>query len=167
MANLENNHDKDKKSIPEKVGDSVQKGVENVQDTVKDAANLAKDAVQHPVETAQEFGKQAAKDVTSVKWWSKLLLILFWTGLSLVILGAIAINLDVTKQWAARQALQVLNQDFKAEMKTGDIDVNYFGDVTVKHLRIKDYKGMEFIKAREFRAKSNWIALAANAIKKN
>lgn len=164
MANLENNNDN--KSISEKVGDSVSKGVENVQETVKDAANLAKDAVQHPVETAQEFGKQAAKDVTSYKWWAKLLLILFWSGILLFSAIIIALNLNVTKQWAAKQALQVLNQDFKAEMSTGDIDVNYFGDVTVKNLKIKDYRGMEFIKAREFRAKSNWIALATNAIAK-
>lgn len=166
MANLENQDKENNKSGAGKIGNTVKKGVENVQHTVQDAAELAKDAVQHPVETAQEFGKQAAKDVTSMKWWARLLLILFWFGLSLFIIGAIAINLDVTKQWAAKQALQVLNQDFKAEMSTGAIDVNYFGDVTVKNLKIKDYKGMEFIKAREFRAKSNWIALITNALNK-
>lgn len=165
MANLDNNNDN--KSVTDKIGDSVQKGVENVQHTVQDAAELAKDAVNHPVETAKEFGKQAAKDVTSTKWWAKLLLILFWVGLSLAVAVAVIINLDVTKEWAAKQALQVLNQDFKAEMTTGAVDVNYFGDVTVKHLTIKDYKGMPFIKAREFRAKSDWIQLAVNAIKKN
>lgn len=154
MANLDNNYDNEQE---ENKSHSEEVSIEN-------AKELVKDAVSHPVETAEEFGKQAAKDVVSVKWWAKLLLIIFWTGLSLFVIGAIALNLNVTKRWAANQALQVLNQDFKAEMKTGDISVDYFGDVLVKGLRIKDYKGMEFIKAREFRANSDWISLAVNAI---
>lgn len=166
MAKLDNQDKENKKSVAEGIGDSVKKGVENVQHTVQDAAELAKDAVTHPVETAQQFGKQAAKDVTNVKWWARLLQMMFWTALALFVTGAVVLNLDVTKRWAARQALQVLNQNFKAKMSTGAIYVDYFGDVTIKNLRIKDYKGLEFIKAREFRAKSNWIALASNAIKK-
>ena len=167
MANLENQDKENKKSVAGQIDESVHKGVENVKETAKHAAELASDAITHPVETAQEFGKQAAKDVSSVKWWAKLLLILFWASLGLAVALAIAINLNVTKQWAAKQALNVLNQDFKAEMTTGAIDVNYFGDVTVKDLKIKDFKGLEFIKAREFRAKSNWIALVTNALSKN
>lgn len=165
MANLENNNDSEnKKSVSDKLEDSVQKGVENVQKTVKDATKLASDAVTHPVETAQEFGKQAAKDVQDVKWWAKVLLYLFYTSLFLGIAFFITINLNVTKQWAANQALGILNEDFKSEMSTESVDVDYFGDVTIKGLRIKDYKGLEFIKARQLRANSDWIALARNAI---
>lgn len=156
MANLENNYDKEKEqnqSSPDEVN-------------LENAKELVKDAVERPVETAKEFTEQAVKDVTSYTWWAKLLLILFWLGLSLLIIFFVVINLPVTKEWAAKQALDVLNQDFKAEMTTQSVDVDYFGDVTVKGLKIKDYKGMEFIKAREFRAKSNWIALATNAINK-
>lgn len=168
MANLENNnHNENKKSVAENIGDSVQKGVENVKETVKDAAELASDAINNPVETAEEFTKQAAKDVTNYKWWAKLLLILFWFGLTLVVLAVIAINLPVTKRWAANQALQVLNQDFKAGMTTGDITVDYFGDVVVRDLRIRDYKGLEFIKAKQFRANSDWISLATSGISGN
>lgn len=159
MANLDNNKNRRKSS--------VEKGVEKVRHAAEDARQLASDAVNHPVETAQEFAGQAAKDVTNYKWWAKLLLILFWSGLTLITLILIAVNLDVTKRWAAQQALQILNQDFKAEMRTGVVTVDYFGDVKIEDLRIKDYRGLEFIKAREFRARSNWIALAANALSKN
>lgn len=166
MAKLDNQETENNKSVKGQIETSVQKGMDNVQKTARQAAELASDAITHPVETAQEFGKQAARDVTSVKWWARLLQILFWVGLFLVVAVLTAVNLDVTKQWAAKQALQVLNKDFKAEMTTQSVSVDYFGDVTVRGLVIKDYKGLQFIKAREFRAKSDWIALAVNAINK-
>ncbi|KQR92652.1 hypothetical protein ASG01_12190 [Chryseobacterium sp. Leaf180] len=160
MAKLENNNEnEDKKSVAKNLGDQVQK-------TVQEASELASDAINHPIDTAQEFGKQAAKDITSYSWWAKLLLILFWTVLSIVVLVFIAINLPVTKRWAADQALQIVNRDFKAEMSTESVEVDFFGDVTIKGLKIKDYKGLEFIKVKEFIANSDWLSLAGN-IKKN
>lgn len=168
MAKLENNNENEnKKSVTGNLGDQVQKTVDNVQETIKEASELASDAVNHPVETAQEFGKQAAKDVTSYSWWAKLLLILFWVCISLVAIVLIAINLPVTKKWAADQALQIVNQDFKADMSTESVDVNFFGDVTIKGLKIKDYKGLEFIKVKEFKANSDWFSLATNIGKYN
>lgn len=169
MAKLENNNENEnKKSVAENLGDQVQKTVGDVEDavkeTVKEASELASDAINHPVETAEEFGKQAVKDVTSYSWWAKLLLILFWLGIILIGGVLAAINLPVTKQWAADQALQLLNRDFKSGMSTESVEVDYFGDVTIKGLKIKDYKGLDFIKAREFRANSDWMALAYNAI---
>lgn len=169
MAKLENNNENEnKKSVAENLGDQVQKTVENVEgkvrETVKEASELASDAINHPVETAGEFGKQAMKDVTSYTWWAKLLLILFWLGIFLVAGVLITINLPVTKQWAANQALKLVNNDFKSGFSTESVDVTYFGDVTIKGLKVKDYKGLDFIQAREFRADSDWITLAANAI---
>ncbi|MDP9960595.1 translocation/assembly module TamB domain-containing protein [Chryseobacterium lathyri] len=172
MAKLENNNENEnKKSVAENLSDQVQKTVEDVEgavkETVKEASELASDAIHHPVETAEEFGKQAVKDVTSYSWWAKLLLILFWLGVILVGGILIAINLPVTKRWAANQALQIVNKDFKAGMSTESVEVDYFGDVTIKGLKIKDYKGLEFIKVREFRANSDWMSLAYNAISGN
>lgn len=172
MAKLENNNENEnKKSVAENLSDQVQKTVENVEgsvkETVKEASELASDAIHHPVETAEEFGKQAVKDVTSYSWWARLLLILFWLGVILVGGVLTVINLPVTKQWAADQALQIVNKDFKAAMSTESVEVDYFGDVTIKGLKIKDYKGLEFIKAREFRANSDWMSLAYNAISGN
>ncbi|MGE8554126.1 MAG: translocation/assembly module TamB [Chryseobacterium jejuense] len=169
MAKLENNNENEnKKSVAENLGDQVQKTVENVEgkvrETVKEASELASDAINHPVETAEEFGKQAMKDVTSYTWWAKLLLILFWLGIVLIGGILVTINLPVTKQWAADQALKLVNNDFKSGFSTESVDVNYFGDVTIKGLKVKDYKGLNFIQAREFRADSDWISLAVNAI---
>ncbi|MCW3161510.1 translocation/assembly module TamB domain-containing protein [Chryseobacterium oryctis] len=172
MAKLENNNENEnKKSVAENLGDQVQKTVENVEDavkeTVKEASELASDAINHPVETAEEFGKQAVKDVTSYSWWAKLLLILFWLGFGLIAAIFIVINLPVTKQWAADQALQIVNKDFKAQMSTESVEVNFFGNVKIKGLKIKDYKGLDFIQAKEFTANSDWFSLATNIGKHN
>lgn len=168
MAKLENNNEnKNKKSVSENLGDQVHKTVENVQESVKEASDFAAEAIKHPVDAAQEIGKQAAKDIVSYAWWAKLLLVLFWTVLSIVVLAFIAINLPVTQRWAADQALQIVNKDFKADMSTESVDVDFFGDVTIKGLKIKDYKGYEFIKAETFVADSDWLSLASNIGKHN
>lgn len=172
MAKLENNNENEnKKSVAGNLGDQVQKAVENAEDvvkeTVKEASELASDAIHHPVETAEEFGKQAVKDVTSYSWWAKLLLILFWLGVALVVAVFVIINLPVTKQWAANQALQIVNKDFKAQMSTESVEVNFFGNVKIKGLKIKDYKGLDFITAKEFTANSDWFSLATNIGKNN
>lgn len=168
MAKLENNNENEnKKSVAENLGDQVQKTVENVQETVKEASELASDAINHPIDTAQEFGKQAAKDVVSYSWWAKLLLFLFWTLFSIIVVVLIAINLPVTKRWAADQALQIVNRDFKAKMSTESVEVDFFGDVIIKGLKIKDYKNLDFIKVREFKANSDWFSLATNIGKHN
>ncbi len=82
--------------------------------------------------------------------------------IALVALIFIAINLPVTKRYIADQAIIMLNKDFKMRMSLEDIDVNFFGDVTIKGLRIKDYKEYEFVKARELRVGTDWFALALN-----
>ena len=168
MAKLENNNENEnKKSVAENLGDQVQKTVENVQETVKEASELASDAINHPIDTAQEFGKQAAKDVVSYSWWAKLLLFLFWTLFSIIVVVLIAINLPVTKRWAADQALQIVNRDCKAKMSTESVEVDFFGDVIIKGLKIKDYKNLDFIKVKEFKANSDWFSLATNIGKHN
>ncbi|MDP9956436.1 hypothetical protein J2X97_002095 [Epilithonimonas hungarica] len=82
--------------------------------------------------------------------------------IALVALILIIINLPITKRYIADQAIDFLNKDLKMGMSIDDIDVNFFGDVTIKGLHIKDYKGYEFVKAKELRVKSDWIALAFN-----
>ena len=153
MANLENNNDKENQSLTEKVENAVQ-----------ETTDFVKDAVEHPGEAVAEIADQAAKDVTSVKWWAKVILYTFWAILLLVISFLIVINLNVTKKWAANQALQIVNKDFKAKMTTESVVVDYFGDVTIKGLKIEDYKGLAFIKAKTFRANTDWFSLASNAI---
>ncbi|WP_379969087.1 translocation/assembly module TamB [Epilithonimonas sp. UC225_85] len=87
---------------------------------------------------------------------------LFFGIIGLVVLIFIAINLPVTKRYIADQAIIMLNKDFKMRMSLQDIDVNFFGDVTIKGLKLKDYKDYEFVKARELRVGTDWFALAFN-----
>ncbi|MDP2453600.1 MULTISPECIES: translocation/assembly module TamB [unclassified Kaistella] len=168
MANLENNNDKEnKKSIAENIGDSVQKGVENVQDTVKEtvkgATNLASDAINHPVETAKEFGEQAAKDVTSYKWWAKLLLVIFWTALFLVLSFIVIVSLPATKNWAAQKVISKLNEDLNSKMSFESVDVNYFGDIHIHKVAVKDHQNFPFLKAKELYADSDWFSIISNS----
>ena len=179
MANLENNNQnndtppdpsgkkKPSSSAVDQINEKITETAQDLKEGVKTVAHEAKKAVENPVQTVGNLAEQATKDVTSVKWWAKLLLIIFWSALGIVVSVLIVVNLPATKKWAANQALQVLNQDFKAEMYTDDVQVNYFGDVIVNGLRIKDHKGLEFIKIKQFRANSNWLALVKNALSSN
>lgn len=160
--NKNNNSDKEGKSLSKKLDQKVSDLEDNFEKTVDDAKHLLKDAVEHPVETAKEFGQQAVQDVTSYTWWAKFLLFFFWILLGLVVLIFISINLPVTKRYVANQAIQLLNKDFKANMSTKSVDVNLFGDVTINALRIEDDLGLEFIKIREFRASSDWFSIILN-----
>ncbi|MGC4128978.1 MAG: translocation/assembly module TamB [Bergeyella sp.] len=159
MANLENNNDKNKKSAGQNIEDSVQKGIENVQETVKEAAEFAQDAIENPVETAGEFVEQAKKDVVSVKWWAKLLQILFWIALFLGVSFVIVVNLPATKNWAAQKVISKLNDDLKSQISFENVDVNYFGDVTVHKLSVKDNRNFPFLKAEKLYADSNWFSI--------
>jgi hypothetical protein len=82
--------------------------------------------------------------------------------IALVALIFIAINLPITKRYIADEAIKMLNNDFKMRMSLQDIEVNFFGDVTIKGLTLKDYKNYEFVKARELRVGTDWFALALN-----
>ncbi len=168
MANLENNNDNEnKRSVAENIGDQIQHTAENVsgkvQETVKDAGQLASDAIRHPVDTAKEFGEQAAKDVTSYKWWAKLLLAVFWIALFLVASFIVIVSLPATKNWAAQKVIEKLNKDLKSQMSFESVEVNYFGDIHIHKVAIKDYKNFQFLKANELYADSNWFSIISNS----
>lgn len=168
MANLENNNDNEnKKTVAEKVGDQIQHTAENVsekvQETVKEATQLASDTILHPIDTAKEFGEQAKKDVTSYKWWAKLLLVLFWTTLFLVVSVFVIVSLPATKNWAAQKVISKLNKDLKSQMSFQSVDVSYFGDIHIHKVAIKDHKNFDFLKAEELYADSNWFSIINNS----
>ncbi|TDX86099.1 translocation/assembly module TamB domain-containing protein [Epilithonimonas xixisoli] len=100
------------------------------------------------------------KKKTSLFW--RILNYIFFGILGLVVLLFVAINLPVTKRYIANEAIKLLNNDFKMRMSVEDVEVNFFGDVKIKGLHIKDYKDYEFVKARELRVDSDWFALAFN-----
>jgi hypothetical protein len=71
----------------------------------------------------------------------------------------IIVSLPVTKDWAATKALGSLNKDFGIEISKKNVELNIFGDVTIEGLEIKDHRGFPFIKAKEYRASSDWFSL--------
>ena len=104
---------------------------------------------------------QPVKKKRTPLFW-RILNFIFFGIIGLVVVLFIAINLPVTKRYIADQAIGFLNKDLKMRMSLHDIDVNFFGDVTIKGLTLKDYKNYEFVKARELRVDSDWFALAFN-----
>ncbi|WPC14692.1 hypothetical protein LEQ04_08970 [Riemerella anatipestifer] len=160
MANLNNNND-NKKDNP--ISNKINEAEQHIEKKVQETKEFLKDAIENPKETAEEFAKQAAKDVTSYSWWAKLLLVLFWTLLSLFAIGFIAINLPVTKNWLTQKVVKKLNQDLNTQIAFEKIDLNYFGDVTLHKVTVKDHKGYQFIKAKELYADSDWFSILANS----
>lgn len=152
MANIENNKDKNKGNITEKIGDSVNQTIDNIKSTVE-----------NPIESAEASLNQAKKDVKKLSWWAKLFLWLMLVFSALFIALLIAINLPVTKNWAANRVLNILNQDFQTHITTEHIEVNYFGDVIITGLTIKDHKGFDFLKAKQLRADSDWLTMISNS----
>lgn len=94
--------------------------------------------------------------------WIRIPLYIIVGLVGLILLLLIAINLPVTKRYIANQAIELLNRDFKMKLKVDDVEVNFFGDVSLKGIKIKDYRDVQFITAKEIRANSDWFALAFN-----
>lgn len=154
MANLDNNNKDTQNNRPHSSPDQV---------SVENAKELVKDAIQHPVETAREFTGQAARDVTSYKWWAKLLLVLFWTGVFLIGAFLVIVNLPATKNWAAQRVISSLNESMKSQIEFDSVDVNYFGDIHIYNVRIRDYKNFHFLKAKKLYADSDWFSILDNS----
>ena len=131
--------------------------------SVGNAKELVRDAIQHPVETAKEISHQAAKDVSSYKWWAKLLLILFWLGIILFSAFIITINLPVTKNWVAKRVVESINTKMKSQISFENINVNYFGDITIDKITIKDDRNFPFLKAEQLYADSDWLSIIDNS----
>ena len=104
---------------------------------------------------------QPVKKKRTPLFW-RILNYLFFGIIGLVVLLFIAINLPVTKRYIADEAITMLNKDLNMRMSVENVEVNFFGDVKIKGLRIRDYKDYEFVKARELRVDSDWFALAFN-----
>lgn len=93
---------------------------------------------------------------------AKVLRNLFFIGLALVLLLLMVINLPITKNYAATKALDLLHKELGLDISKENIDLNFFGDVTITGLQVKDERGYAFIKAKELRAESNWFSLLSS-----
>lgn len=154
MANLENNNKNNENPRPHSDPDQV---------NVENARELVKDAIQHPVETAKEFTEQAARDVTNYKWWARLLLVIFWTGLFLIGAFLVIVNLPVTKNWTAQRVISSLNETMKSQIEFDSVDVNFFGDISIYNVRVRDHKQYHFLKAKKLYADSDWFSIIDNS----
>lgn len=110
-----------------------------------------------------EVNKNEAKKHPSKKkkrrWWVTLfwIIVLFFVGILATIL--IIINTPSTQNWIAKKAIAKLNEDFKTDMKTEQVSIDFFGDAVIKGFTVKDDRGLEFIKAEELKANSDWYQL--------
>ncbi|MDL1913090.1 MAG: translocation/assembly module TamB [Bergeyella sp.] len=107
------------------------------------------------------------RKILNPKRISRILKILFYSlgGIILCFFSVILLlNAHSTQQWIAKQALDILNKDFKTKISTKEVYIDFFGDIKFLDLRAEDHKGTEFIKIRELKANSDWLKLAKNAI---
>ncbi|MCB4234756.1 hypothetical protein LDL59_05550 [Kaistella anthropi] len=75
----------------------------------------------------------------------------------------VILSLPATKNWAAQKVIEKLNTDMKAQMSFKSVDINYFGDIHIHEVAIKDYKNFPFLKAKELYADSNWFSIISNS----
>lgn len=97
-------------------------------------------------------------------WFLRLILFFFGFVFLLIFLLFVALNLPSTKDWIAKKGIEYLNQDFKTQISAEKIEIDFFGDVDIYGLKVKDYKGFDFINAKKVKANSDWISLIKDAI---
>lgn len=102
----------------------------------------------------------AKKKITS--WWYRIAKgMVIFLGISILLL-VVVLQLPVVKNWVAQKAVAMLNEDLKTQINFESIDLNIFGNVSIKGVTVKDNKGLEFIKAKEIYADSDWFSLITN-----
>jgi len=152
MANLENNNSENNKHLSDKLGEKIH-----------DVAEGVKHTIEHPLEAAQESLEQAKKDVKKLSWWARLFLWLVGIFSSIFLLFFLVFNLPFVKDKLAEEAIGYLNKDFGLNISKENVEINFFGDVIIHGLDIKDFKGKEMIKAKELKADSDWFSLIFNS----
>ncbi|SEF55510.1 hypothetical protein SAMN05421847_0305 [Halpernia humi] len=98
-----------------------------------------------------------------VSWWRKIFIILCSFFVLLFIAIFIVLNLNYTKNLIADKALSFLNKDLGINISKKNVEINFFGDVIINDLVIKDFKNNDFIKAKKLRASSDWFSIITNS----
>ncbi len=103
------------------------------------------------------------------RWWVKAFWIFSFLIIGLLVGIFLIINSEKGQNWIAQKAMQKLNEDFKTEMKIDQIDIDFWGDITIKDFKVTDKKGLDFIKAKELKANSDWYKVVKGLVveKKN
>lgn len=92
-------------------------------------------------------------------WFLRLLLFFFYFSLVAIIAFFVILNLPSTKNRIAQEALVFLNKDLKLNLSAENVEINFFGDVAINDLKIKDHRNLDFIKAQRLEANSDWLSL--------
>jgi hypothetical protein len=89
--------------------------------------------------------------------------ILFFIILSLIII----INLPSVQDKIAKQALSYLNKEFKTNISAQRIEVDYFGNLTLHEVIIKDHHQNDLLTVKELKGYLNTISLVENLLIKH
>ena len=89
--------------------------------------------------------------------------ILFLLLLSLIIV----INLPSVKDKIAKEALSYLNKEFKTSISAQRIEVDYFGNLTLHNVVIKDHHQNNLLTVKELKGYLNTISLIENLVIKH
>lgn len=98
-----------------------------------------------------------------VSWWRKIFISFCVFFVLLFITIFIVLNLNYTKNLIASEALSILNKDLGINISKKNVEINFFGDVIINDLLIKDFKNNDLIKAKKLRANSDWFSLITNS----
>jgi TamB, inner membrane protein subunit of TAM complex len=98
-------------------------------------------------------------------WFWSIILYLVYGFLGIWVMLFVALNLPVCKNYIGQKAIGILNDEFKTGIETSDIEINFFGDVVLHDVKIKDHKDFYFFKAEKITATSDWLSLIENSNK--
>lgn len=70
----------------------------------------------------------------------------------------LVINIPSVKRQIAQEALSFLNTEFKTQISAERIDVDYFGNIVLHKVKIKDHHNYNFIQANEIKGYTNFFA---------
>ena len=96
----------------------------------------------------------------SFKAISYTLCILFFILLSFLLI----INLPYVKDKIAKEALVYLNKEFKTKISSENIEVDYFGNLILHNVVIKDHHDNELVTVKELKGYVNTISLVENLV---
>lgn len=123
-------------------------------------ANIEKNNKEENLENTKNSPTKNIKEkVSKLSWWAKLFLFCFFGFILLFSSLLIVINIPSVKNRMAEYAIDLLNNQFKTEFKTENVEINFFGDVVITGLTAKDHHNFEFLKAQKVVGHSDWLGL--------
>ncbi|MDO4763961.1 MAG: translocation/assembly module TamB [Flavobacteriaceae bacterium] len=95
--------------------------------------------------------------------WLRVMLYFLLGVFTVFVALLVVINLPSVKNRIANYAIDLLNKEFKIDLKTENVKIDFFGDVVISGLVVKDHHQFEFIKAKKLVGHSDWWAIISNS----